>query len=358
MYRLFEKSPINVSGDFVQPGFLRIRTGLLRSLERTMDYHQAHPRIINNQHILVRLLENLNVPLSMDIGMYRDKVADRSLDLAMSLKMTSPLSRGKIFSRSWFFGDGVEEVLLANVDDFDLEILETNWRDASPIRALYHPGTDLNLRVPNGYGAADEGGVSVMSINIPMLACQYRQWRLDRSNDSKTTAQFISAYPIVNILPSILDIAIFNRLTYHYFDVEIPEISNKHPFYLVDWTRDLDPFLTDWLDKVSRRGWDFDTLISLIPTVASKDYHEIIKLPEMAFSSQVQWGVVLSRLSLLMFLIRMNVDTKNQRNGHYLSQIRLFFRSFFSMRGLEQALSPKRGEEVKAIINDGILTYI
>lgn len=362
MYQLFKESPLQPGGGLIIPEFRRIQTGLRISLEKVIEFHRENPVGLNGSHFLVKLLQNINVPLSMEPDIYDDKVRDIALNLAMSLKMTSPLSQGRVFTPGVFYGEHVTEVLIANIDPYDQRQLATDWRSLRPIRVLYHPKTDLGLDVPNGHYASQEAGMAVISINIPMLASQYRVWRnyrSDISNDSpRSIMQFLMELPLPNMLYSHLDIAVMNRMIGRFFDIEMQDIKHHHSFYLTDWSQELDQVLDKFIAMIEHRKWDFDTIVSQIPTIFAEDFHRVLRLPDMAFTQQVQWAVVIARLPLVTFLVQFNRLTDNPRNQMHLNYIRRYLRQMDLNRTMQIALPDNRYEDVMVLIDEGVRPFV
>jgi hypothetical protein len=362
MYQLFQESSLQPGGGLALPDFRRVQAGLRLSLSKVIEFRRQNPVGLNGSHFLVKLIQSLNVPLSLETEIYNDKVRDISLNLAMSLKMTSALSQGRVFTPGVFYGEHVTEALVANIDPFDLDQLEDHWRDMRPIRVLYHPKTDLNLDVPDGRHPSEEAGMAVIAINIPMLASQYRKWRQFRSDVSddspRSIMQFLQEIPLPNMLYSHLDVAIVNRLIGLFFKVEMSKPRGHHSFYLTDWTDEVDKALERWMDNVQSRKLDFDTLVSILPTVSAEDYHEILALPDLAFTQQLQWAVVLARLPLVVFLVQFNALTDNPRNRKYLNYLRHYLRQMDLSRVMRTALPNNRYDDVMVLIDNGVVPYL
>lgn len=362
MYRLFKASSLDYSGGMIIQDFPRVRAGLQLSLQKVIDFRRLNPRALDSSHLLVKLLQSLNVPLSLEPMVYIDRVSDIALNLAMSLHMTSSLSKGRVFSPGVFYGDNVTEVLLASIEPFDYN---TPWREWRPVQVLYHPKTDLNLEVPDGRHPSQEAGMAVITINIPMLAAQYRAWRTEENTidpvnpeSPRSIMQFLQMYPLPSMLYSHLDLALLNRLIGQYFGVTLPQIPSHHSFYLTDWTFPVDRTMGRFLRAAEHRRWDFDTLVGNIPTVSSNDLHEVVRVPDMVFSHQVQWAVVLARLPLVIFLVRMNDQAGNPRNQSYLNYLRLYLRSMDLSQTLRTALPKNRHDDVMALIEQAVLPYL
>lgn len=361
MYHLLRESSLQLGGGMVYPEFRRIRDGLQLSIQRIKSYRRMNPRYLPGGHVLIRLLNSIPLSMHLDAQTYNDKIADNALLFTQSLKFTSALSKGQVWRPGAFLGKNVTEVILATTDPWDVEAGLANWEELSPIRFLHHPMNTLRLPVPDGQFASTEGGVAVITINVPMLASQYRMWRkvtqaVDES--PRTLGQFLQAYPLPNMLDTQVDIAILNRLMSLYFGVEPEAQTYRHPFYLTDWSTDVDRVLEKWLLHAGAKRWDFDTLVSHIPTVCSENLHHVLKLPEQAFSTQIQWAVLLARLALVVFLVQFNRSTENARNQTYLNYLKRWIRYMDNNTTMRSAMPSDLYEDVIVMINHGIDPFL
>lgn len=357
----FTPKPTSHGGGLRLPEFIYPHKGLLRSYEKVRNYYRANPRYLNGSHFLIKLLHSLNVPLTMDTRTYNDHVIDRTFDLAMSLQMTSALYRGRVKSPGVFYGHGVDECLIASVDEFDLDSLETHWQDLAPIRVLSHPKTDLNFPPLLGKYHTLEEGAAVLVINVPMLAGQYRQWRLEdlanHTDQPRSIMQFLTTYPLVNLLESHMDIVLYNRTVCIDEDLPLPEIRNPNPFYLPDYSKEVDATLKHFLELIDVRRLDFDMILSRLPQVFCEDFHERIAFPDMAYSQQLQWALVLVRMPILAFLMQFNTMATKSRNRLYLNLTKRWVRQLRLNRALSH-LPKDQLLRITDLIDTGIEPYL
>jgi hypothetical protein len=361
MYQLLQESPLQLGGGLIFPEFRRIRDGLQLSIERIKHYRRMNPRYLPGGHLLLRLLQSIPASDKLDAVTYNNKIADNALLLMQSLKLTSALSKGQVWRPGPFLGEQSTEVIIANIDSWDVEGGMANWEELKPIRYLHHPMSTLKLPVADAQFATSEPGLTVITINIPMLACQYKAWRkaFGQTEESpRTIGQFLQAYPLPNMLDSQIDIAVFNRLVGRYFNTTPVGESFRHPFYLTDWSTEVDAVLDKFLAQAGPKRWDFDTLVSHIPTVCSENLHHVLKLPEMAFTTQLQWAVMLSRLSLITFLVQFNRSTENERNQKYLNYIKRWLRYMEGNTTMRSSMPLDLFEDVSILIDYGIEPYL
>ncbi len=361
MYQLLNESPNHFGGGLIFPDFRRIRDGLQLSIEKIKRYRRMNPRYLPGGHLLTRLLYSVPVSQKMDPIIYNDKVADIALLFTQSLRLTSALSKGQVWRPGPFLGKGSTEIIIATADTWDVEAGLANWEELAPIRYLWHPMSTLRLPVADAQFASSEPGVAVITINVPMLASQYRAWRLaynQQDESERGVAQFLQAYPLPNMLDSQIDIAVLNRLMNRFFGTQPVAESFRHPYHLTDWSTEMDKVLDKFLEQAGPKRWDFDTLVSHIPTVCAENLHHVLKLPEMPYNTQLQWGVMMARLALITFLVQFNRNTNNHLNQKYLNYIKRWLQYMDGNTTMRSAMPADLYEDVSIFIDYGIVPYL
>jgi hypothetical protein len=311
--------------------------GLKRNLRQVIMYYRRNPMAVNSEHFLVRLLQSIAVPQSLNLERYYSNVDAMALNFSMSLGMTSSIYNGKLFN-SVFYGNS-DEILIANSDSFDINEAQNNWENLEPIKVLRHPVSNLNLNLPDGTINSTESGLAVISINIPMLAIQYRAFRLEEMVETttdtgiqfesqKSVMQFIHMYVLPNMLYSHLDYVIFNRIYNLEFGIPFGESVKKHPFYITDFTSKLNYFHNTILDQLRKTNKDFSGILQSIPTITKHSLFEVMMLPSIAITRQVSWAIFISRLSELLFLFRLSKESHGNKNqseiGRVLRQLTMY----------------------------------
>ena len=363
MYRLFQESPQINKGSVILPEFIYVRGFYLRQLAVLKAYYHEQVRNVPNEHILIKLLFGLNVSFRRDYQNYVDIAGDLAVGLSSQLRMTSSLNHGFAFEKGPFYGSGVTEILIATDSEFDVEDAVVNWRDLEPITVLRHPFTDLSLGRPDGqYEASDETGIAVIAINVAMLALQYRRWVEEEkyaSEDTKQTMhQFVSRYPLTNMVASHLDVAVFNRLAATLNEEPTQPFKRVHPFYIPDYTDKVDRVLEKLLDIQRSRRTAFDHMLAAIPLITADTMLDAMRLPQVVPTRQIKWALIVARIPLIKFLVKLNNDTQNPTNKMYLSKLRLALREMRSDRTLHQGLSRALLEEIETDIGNKIEAYL
>lgn len=363
MYDLFNKAYEPARGQIDFGRWRVLREMLQQMLDKAMAYYRINRTWINSRHPLVPLLESIDVPLKLDLRVYNDKVQDMALELGQIFKYTSPVSKGTMKNPSMFYGKGVTDAVLISIEDYDIEDFEDNWRDYSPIRILRHPRTDLGLWMLNGNMPSGDTGICVASINLPMLASQYRCWRLsegtDFEGDPEAITTFLSRYPLTNALPSHYDVAFFNRLN-AMSQGKVLAVPTVHtPFWQLDLSQRTDDILKGELTSIYNRRLTFDDILTQIPCITASCLGKLFKIPsEGIYTKQVIWLYALFRLPLVEFLVKENAKSANPRNTYYLKQMRRFFIATGNDRDILSMIPQEFRESVATEIRVGILPYL
>ncbi len=356
MYSLFNSMPETLSAVMKVPAWDQLHDGLKRNLNTVIRYYRDHSMAVESDHFLVRLLQSIAIPMSQNTERYVDNVQSVALNLSMALKMTSSIYRGQIF-KGTFYGPGCDEILIADNDYFDADLASKNWQNQVPVYILRHPITDLGLKLPDGRDNTTDFGLVVVVINIPLLAIMYRGFRQAEAyreealqENQRSLMQFVHMYVLPNMMASHLDHVLFNRLHAHSVGSPIGEARRPHSFPLVDWSHKLDAAQDLMLEIVENHKRDFRSIMHEIPLITKANLGELMRLPDLAPTQQVVWGLSISRLPALDFLFRVSQNggsTRNRQEVNYvLRQIKMYKRN-----SMMKALSPDALADVMFEIN-------
>lgn len=361
MYTLFNNPPVSRRGTLTVPRFDYLRRELRKNLEKVVGYYRVSPMYYSSRHLLVQILQHINVSLHQDLVRYRDLVEDLTDDLSRSLHLTSPTNVGRLQSPGVFYGKDSEEVLVVDDSPFSLDQVRDDWENLTPIRFLRHPKTDLTMQVPDGDQYSAETGLAVILVNIPMLACQYREWKLrelyHNPENPRTAMQFLGLYPLTNSVASQVDVAFINRFIALYNDQPVLDTRDNHPFYLNHYEDPIDKEIAKIQLVLAKRALDFDQTLEALVPIAAESFREVIALPSMPMTRQVTWALLLARLPLITWLVQWNLVNGHNRNRHALNVIRRALIEFRNDSAHRQGLPPALVKQVTTEIEvlEGLL---
>jgi hypothetical protein len=309
------------------PDWQYVRDGLKRNLGQVIRFYRKNPMAVQSSHFLVKLLQSITVPHGMNLERYYDNVDALALHVSMALKMTSSIAKGRVFD-GIFYGQGNPEILIAHTESFNIQEAHRNWQNVCAVKVLRHAKSDLGLNLPNGYESGSESGMAVIAINIPMLAIQYRAFRLNEQFITETTGesqrsiyQFIHMYVIPNMLFSHLDVAVFNRLDNLRKGAPLGETTKEHSFYLADFSDKADKALTQILHNLQSGGKDFTNILKNTPLVTKDNLEQLFALPDIAPTQQALWALVIARLPAVAFLFQVLENGPGVSDRHQINKV-------------------------------------
>ncbi len=319
LYTLFRDGGARSTGGYAYPEMDYIRRVYATMLKDVKGYYARAPKNVDSGNLLANIL--LHIPIRID---YNDRqfvgyVEDLAEGVCRPMGLTSSSNRGKVHD-GVTLGPNALEVVVCSSEDFDLNNIKTRWRDLQPVRYLYHTRTDVNLPIMNN--TTPGKGYGVISVNVPMMALQYRYWLKEQKGDQKDIVnRFIGGMVLPNAVPSYLDIAFFNRLSRMSNGIGTPTYPLQHPFYLTDMVPRLDRVMRGVLAKnVSAK--DIIDLASDTPMIVGRNLRDVLRLPKDPVTRQNEWAMALARLPYIKYLIQESKrNTINDQS--YLNQVRI-----------------------------------
>lgn len=334
VYDLFTKNDILHFSITHFPEFDVVRRTYLRELANVVNFYHNRVYAVKSDHLLANILNHISVPIQYSIDRYVEVAGIRGPYLAKALNLTSEINVGQIFN-GIFYGPGVKEIILYDDDYFNPFYAEREWKRISAVKVLLHPKTDMGLLLPNGREMSYGEGLAVISINVPLLAVQYRSFMLEQQTKVSKEggllgiSHFIHMYVLPNMLYSQIDISIINRFINLCLDAPMGRPLLKHPFFVLDYTRQLDHVLDHVKDRILDTSERFEQLLKQIPVIVSEDSLEALAMPDYAETQQIQWALILSRLDIMKFLLGFANDRTIRQN---LSEIVDLKRTLFRLR--------------------------
>ena len=323
MISLFEYYPEESTGVVFPPNWNFIKSGYLANVEKVKEYYKLNPIILNSSHFLIRLLESIAVPMDVSLANYYDSVDAKAGRIAMAFGITSPISKGTVFE-GIFYGKGSTELLVLDDTTIDANDADTNWTNVSAIIPLLHPKSDMDILLPTGIAYSKEIGLSIFSINISLLAIQYRAFlnAQDPANPNPITT-FIACYVLPNMLSKQTEIAFFNRFYNSVYNIKDGRdlTHQHHKFVLPNYTTYLDVALPVIKKSIESGVKRFETVLKTIPAFDTINVYQALIMPDIAPTMQVDWLLTIARLKVINLLITLTGDQAYSKNNVCLIQV-------------------------------------
>lgn len=304
----------NGRGITILPQYAYLKTRLFSEYEKVKDYYQTNLFMVKNDHLLVKLLIELScyIDSSPDYLVNMIRAASNRLESAYGLN-SSIVGRG-VMQTTNLYNRLCKEVWISVQYDFNVEQCYKNWKRLKPVRCVSHPFTDVNMVVPTGEYLSKEQGVVVMTIDLAMLALQYKAWcEFERQPDphqpALPTHVFVHRYVLTNLVSIQTDIAIFNRLHHKLKGLEIAKPRQSNPFLVVDYGDRIDAVHEQLLGIWKSKSSDYQHYLGSIPSLEYPSYHRSVWFPDMAPTRQIKWALVLAHLRNIEFLL--DIDDHN-----------------------------------------------
>lgn len=356
MYTLFNTPSVVSFRKSQLPRFEIIKDVHRKNLERVISHYRTKAvRGVESDHLLVQLLQHIPVSVTEEPQLYIDKVGGYVDELTRLFKLTSPINLGEAKKPGVFYGKDTTEIILVTTEKFNYK---ENWENLSPIRFLSHPKTDFNLTVPVGKTTSLEEGLVVVLLNLPMLAYQYKEWRLRELKENpefpRTIMQFVATYPLVNSLTSQLDVAYLNRTFKIFSGKNIPAFNDNHPFFLNTQEVNTNLGLKQLMELTSKRKLGFVELLEMLEPISANSFREVIAIPSMPFTRQVNWALFASRLNLIHFLLFWEFKTMSNKSRKEINEIRLGIKRLRSDRSIGELIGNVASRDIWDFLDNDI----
>lgn len=349
---LFDKDYLRRSpttGVITQRDLPFLRKGFQHNVEKIQEYYLSRNFFVKNTNIISRLVELFPVQLQYNDIEYLDTMVNRLTYLAKHFRFTSDLEKG-IVHAPYFFGNFGEEVIISNFDYFDLKEAKMNWERTNSIEVMRHPRNDDRLLLPLGNVDGNRGGLSVISINIPKLAFQYREFeklqyrRMQETGTAATKNQYVTKYVLPSMMNDVTDHTLLNKLMDRWYGVEPTEPKYKHRFPLLQPTTQVDRYLDDTLEVISTKNIDFVGILRNIKLIFKEDASELLALGSIGNTRQSKWAALVARIDYMIFLLDVSKDLSRSR--HHINDWKRLAERFKNDNFLKDAFSASTNYEL------------
>lgn len=369
MYALFnsglnlrQTNTATMAFDNIKREILNVQVGQYRR------YRALNPGYLKSDHILQRILGQIDVKFDGDLPDYYLRVSSIVNRLAGQMGFCNGAHHGRIGNDSYFYGKGVKEIIIAIADDTITPAqIWFNWKDMSPIRVLSHPISGcgiVELDGTNEVKGLPKGATAVVEINIPLLACQYHLWRMTVANTApdgfvQPVAHFLTQVIIPNMLTSHLDVAILN--TVHSLiggGEDYVRLESDMPFYLADFYPRVEKTLQDVVNKFTSQTHTYMEIMANIPVIGQDNLLQVVKMPDIAYTNQAIWALTIARLPCIAMLLRFDFLSKNAKNDADRNRIRRSLREAESGKYLVNQIPVDVAEYLASYIDRNIRQYL
>ncbi len=342
MYQLFKDVPKNRNTKMDSADFLYVQKTLLREMSKIGNYYRDSNYVVKGDHLINQLLLHLNVSLKRDLESYVRVCGQETERLARVFKLVNPVVSNPVVRHGEFYNTDTKEFIILHAEEFDYLKAYNNWEKIVPIKVHAHNFTDTTMHVPDGdyINNLREAGYSVISINLPLLALQYKAWvdKVQSLQDHKTqTVNFIYQYPLVNMQHRHMELVLINRLINTYRGLPVADFKGVHPMSVTNVDSHLDRVIKRRIEMIKGGQFKFDQLFNVFTCLRHKSWFSVIRPIDIAPVRSVSWVLEVQILNYFEFFVETRVDatynrqelTRALRDLRYLNNDSVYFKSAY-----------------------------
>jgi len=347
MYSIFSTIDTDNSAISIPSEYNQIRDTYQNEVNSIINYYNNRVFSVKSNHVLCKLL-NLSTPsITYTIERYMQIADTRSPYIGKIFNFTSEINVGK-FHKGIFYGPDVEEIIYSTSEYINPFELIPNWKKIEAVKVLYHPFSNMNLLLPNGFKHSTEKGTAFIGINIELLLLQYRCFMIEQNNKLANQAgndvsilshrHFVHMYVLPNMIKSHIDMVLLNRLMNIFYGAPMGGDIKKHPFHISDYSNKLDNVLELVIKRLKNNSRPYQHLLKNIPSVFNKNMQVSLVMPDMAQTRQVWWSLVLSRIKIMKFLIDIGGVAGIRNNRMHINKLQVTIKHLIEENVIEAML--------------------
>lgn len=291
-------------------------------LGRALDYYRFTKKAVPSDHLLVRLINSVNLPVTMRLEEYLWQVSDQAPELGKVLGIGSYVHVGEVKSKPTFYGPQCFELVQLRTGYYTLG---QDWRTVQPLKVKVHPRTDLSLVPLDGTQRHEESGLVVIGLDLEALMYMYRGWYESERNsqsEKQTVRQFVDNWVLPSMLESHLDVAWFNRLSAELFEKPIDDTIPIPSLALPDLTTYANDVSRELLRRLTTGNFKLTDMLTVIPVLYKGNLYEMTRIDRAPRTISVKCYELLLQLKYLKPLLELDSRTIGTSNQAVYNEIR------------------------------------
>lgn len=324
---------------------------------KSRNYYRASSNYAPSNHILTQILSSISFDKNQSPKMYYDCLDDADYYFAQVHGLVSDVKKANVYLNGYFYGGRKSvEVYLHDVSDFDIT---SNWRDWQPVIVRHSNFIDYSYSVPErGNINNNEEGLTVISINIKMLAMQYYYY-LKSDTDilfgdvKRNIASFVFRYPLCNMLPSIIDNSYLNEYRSRILGNIMHSVKETNPNALGSHSYMFEATITDVIKYYrSARGLNIPSVLVSIPMIFCNNPLELYSYNHRLTNINNIW--ILAYLSACLINLGQEISISKDINSAFYKKVLHDVRIIENSRLLEagnKKLFPRIKETVDLVVS-------
>jgi hypothetical protein len=305
MYTRFNtKSAVNYA--LVTPAsWLNLSREVSQTVKTFIAYSQRTPSAVSSDHLLVKLIMLMGIPVSLPADRYYYHVLNNYRPVAEALGLGTDRQTPKLSitnSKMKLYKHAKVEVGIAYDDVLLAENIERDWRNLTPVNILSHGSHDISpkLLINAEYQTMP---YVVYSINVPLLMLQFHAWY--KNNLSTMAAgtrhnlmQFVKMYPLSNAVYSHVNLALIESVyaaTHTTVGVSNSQDKTDVGNFVMNSSKLLRDYSSEAADSILAVPMTYEGIMANLKTLSGNAW-DSFKLPPISPMSQTCWPLSLAAL--------------------------------------------------------------
>lgn len=301
-----------------------------------VDYLSISDRSFVGNALVYKLIASLvHIPYT-DLESYCLDISTASYNLLGTMRITHASQRGNLFSKTVYQTAGIHTLVINDEQEFDLKDFDTQWSTLEAIKIVHHPFTNLGA-VDLSHLKSEVSGFCVIYLNISLLMCQY-QYYLLQQREVSSIPSFINKVVLPNCLKSHIAGVVLNRYKALYLNLEMEPYSTNNAVITRNLTKEIDIFIVRNLEYYKHHHLSFKEILETIYLPFYGDAKTYLTRPTGYISNIMEFGLYLTYIDTVYFLLKLNHDSHNNRNTQETNYIKRCLIEAHSNKMLSQGL--------------------
>lgn len=261
-------------------------------------YYRSREFSVKNEHLLAQLLMHVNASFNRDIQSFVDVIGQDTDRLASVFRLVSPsVEQPKVYAGE-FYNPAVKEIIILHAEPFNVNKAWREWDQITPVKVHAHGFDDFSMALCTGDypHTPTDTDYAVISINLPMLALQYRAWwqKFNRDLEHPRTLQnFCHDYPILNMLTRHLEIALLNRTWRTWLGTAVTPFENPHNVVINDISNVMDKLMVARAHVLDSNNYSFEQLYHTFHGLRFSTWSNFVRTIDLPPVITVRWALEL-----------------------------------------------------------------
>lgn len=288
MYRLFIKPPSAHFTGIATPNMPRLRGLVADHFDYQLQLNDINGFVIPGNHFLIKLALNLLSYTNENLNTFQ--IVRNSLQSIASVnKLTSNLTFGTTFENVLYTN---YSIVYAVSEATELDCRD--WMDYVSVKVIEHPMTDMDIFMPTVMDKDQVDGLTVIEIDLPMLAYQLKKWLKSDTELNLTPHEnlnfFYSKFILPKVIPSYLDLALRNRIKLINSNTVITH-QRRERSWAISYEDTFGKNIKNTLDTIKDTRMPYFRILDSIPLVYEKSFYSLLPFEIGEISSYSYWAM-------------------------------------------------------------------